>query len=188
MKNQKAMMNMVGGLIVGLVLGLLIGAMGAGGGLFGTAANEEGSAGEGNIELVPSRYYRVALEEAQAWLQSVNPEADDDISTSLQMIVALQEALATGNTPSQTEVVASDQAIDSVLLQMHDLLLSGENNDAVIEAFNTCIGFNNDPYTGPGVYLYLEVPEEGEDNVPSDWEAQAAAQDGILWSTECLED
>jgi hypothetical protein len=169
---------MIGGLVIGLLVGLLASASG----LFGTASDNNDNGGNA-VEVDPNRFYLVELSQAQEWLQEVNPE----LATQLQ-----GDLLSIGEIGGPSLATAFDlsrynpEAVDRVLLNLHNVLLQEE----VVgqgDAFNTCLGIQQNPYEQTGaVYLYLEVPSNVAGEVPSDWQETSGQQeDGILLSTQC---
>jgi len=178
-KMKQEYMYGVGGLVFGFLLGIVL--VGAGGdGLFGTAA-DTGNGGS-NIPAIefPTQYYLVPLEEAQTWLQQ-NYQGDySSISGDIDIVNGF------GNTQNISEYYDQNQgSVNTVLLSLQNTLFSDTQADGAV----TCVGINQDVYTGPGVYVYVEVTSDLASNVPDTWDNLGAPKENnMLWTTECLKD
>lgn len=175
---KKTQLYGIGGLIIGFLLGaILVGAAGEDLGLTGTASDANGNTI--NIELAPLDYYLVPIEEASAWLRTNYPDEADEVSDDLDAVNGLF-----GTADFGTYYAENQGSVENVLLTLQGLLFADVNPDV-----STCVGINQDVYSGPGVYVYVQVPDNMADNVPVDWEdlkLDGPKEDTMLWSTQCL--
>lgn len=188
MKRMKPreMVYMFGGLLAGLVIGaVLIGTSeDMRESLFGTAA-EPGSGGGKAVEIDPKQFYLVDLNTAQQWLETVNPDEKGELEEPLSDVAGLTQA--GGVLDLGQYFVDKRESFDTVLLSIQDALLTEAGVDEGT-ALTACIGLDSDPYslTGPGVYVYVGVPKDMTDQVPSDWTQLAGPKEqNMLWSTAC---
>jgi len=165
--------------LVGLVVGLLIGVGGGIAGLWGTSSTGNGDSDA--MEVEPSRFYLVDFQAAQAWLETQNADETEALRGDLEAVSALQQA-----TNLASYLGDNQGSVDKVLALIHETLTtSGGGNPQAVTA---CIGVDSDPFspTGPGLYVYVEVPANAAESVPQDWQAlQGPKEDNMLWSKDC---
>ena len=179
MKNQKQMMYGGGGLLIGFIIGILL-AGSAGIDLAGTAVSDTDGGDSIAIEFVPSKYFLIPIEDAEAWLQANNPDVYQEISSDITVVGGMYDA-----NDISTYYAENGGSVDTVLISLQNTLFADRESE---DDTNTCIGINQDVYTGPGVYVYVEVSPDLADNVPDSWEElDGPKENDILWSTECLE-
>ncbi len=181
----REMLFMIGGLVVGLALGAaLIGTSeDLRTGLFGTAADPGGGT-DPNIEFRPGQFYLVDFDEAEDWLQEIEPEVAEELEQDINSVQGLESASDLGQ-----HFRDNQDSVDTVLFTMHNTLLREEGvSDENLAGFATCIGIDTDPYsTQPGLYLYLEIPSSVEGNIPANWQKlDGPRENNMLWSTTCF--
>lgn len=183
-------------LAVGLIVGLLLGALVIGSSddlrssLFGAAATA-------NSAVTPS-YYLVDMPTTRDWLVETYVDEADAIDEAITKIEDL--ALARDFREALDE---AEPEIDLVLAKTH-FALSGAVAEAeataepteeptalptplVNEEFAsdvvTCLGLDDNPYNldGPAFYMYLEIPAEGVDELPEEWELLDEPLDRALY-------
>jgi hypothetical protein len=182
MKIKREYQYLIGGLVVGLIVGVVLG--GAGGdGLFGTASDPNSDKGSDAIEIDPSKFYLVDFAEAQNWLESIDPDSKEEIEDDLNLVQDL------ANTEDLTQYVVDNQtSIEQVLITLQNALMQ-ELSIQGVQNFTTCIGLDRNPYSlsGPGVYLYVQLPEDNTENLPQSFqELSGPRESDILWSTACF--
>jgi hypothetical protein len=185
MRNKREMTNLVGGLIIGLIVGILIAAAG-GDSLFGTASDPNNNRNITGIEVDPSKFYLVEFDAAQGWLSDIDPDSREEIDAALGSVEGLITAEDFESYASDAETQA---AINIVLAAIREALLSQGTLDGVTN-FNTCLGIDRNPYSlsGPGLYLYVELPQSGTSGLSTTFtenEASGPHESDILWSTAC---
>jgi hypothetical protein len=187
MKNR-SMIYLVGGLVVGFLVGVVV--IGSADGLrtdlFGTAADSGDSSGT-NIEFDELTFYEVEFGDAEDWLSAVEPEVSEALTEDLDNVNGL------GNADNLGQYFTDVQdSIDTVLFTMHNALLDDANLAAPLRArASTCIALNSDPYSlsGPGVYVYVQVPDDAAQTVPADWTSLTGPKEqNMLYSTTCYSD
>jgi hypothetical protein len=165
--------------LVGLLVGLLIGIGGGIAGLWGTSSTDNGK--NDAMEIEPSRFYLVDFQTAQTWLEAQNSSQTEALRADLEAVSALQQA-----TNLAVYLKDNQESIDKVLALLYQALTTGRVNNP--QAVMACIGVDNDPFspTGPGLYVYVEVPASATPSVPSNWQAlQGPKEDNMLWSKDC---
>lgn len=167
--------------VVALLVGIVLGGLASGQGLFGTASDSSNTTSE-TVEIDPSRFYKVTFEEAQGWLTS---NSDDNLDESLSTVAGLANAgLDLGQ-----YFVDSEDSVDTVLFSLQNALLSEDVDENTANAVTTCIGVDSNPYspTGPGLYVYVEVPD-GVD-VPDEFQDNTVStpqESSITWAASCI--
>lgn len=166
-------------MIGGLVMGLLVGMAASAAGLFGTVV-EPGNENDTAIEVDPSRFYTVEFNSAADWLNEVDPEASEALASDIQVLNNWDGTI--GLEQFQPE------NLETLILAMHQALLDEENVSGN-QKIQTCIGIDQNPYslTGPGIYLYWELPEDKGSDLPSNWtSATQPREESIYWSAQCI--
>lgn len=185
-KNRE-LIFLTGGLIVGFVVGVIL--IGSSDemrtDLFGTVGDTGGS--NSDIEFDELTFYEIEFDDAKDWLSEVEPEVSEELAEDLDHVNGL------GDTDDLGEYFTEVQdSIDTVLSTMHRTLLEGiDLEDAIRTRVSTCIALNNDPYSlsGPGVYVYVQVPEDMVETVPVGWESlEGPKEQNMLYSTTCYSD
>jgi len=171
---NKELMYAVGGLVVGFLVGVII--IGSSDSLrtdlFGTAG-DTGGGSDPNIEFDKLTFYEVEFGDAQDWLDSVEPEVAEELQEDLNNVNGLSTTDDLG-----TYFTDVQDSIDTVLFTLYESL---DVNDGEV-----CIALNSDPYSGPGVYVYVEVSEESAETVPADWNSLGGPKEqNMLYSTTC---
>ena len=160
-------------LVVGLVVGLAIGMV-----LVGTSDTLRnslfGTAGSGN-KSSDVAYYLVGLDQAGEWLQARFPDSSDKVQASMKTLAKLPDFWGEGEALKAAE---EDMAV--VLLRMYAAIQNPEAEEGDVEklkaapesGLSVCVGIDDDPYTGPTVYLYLTLPKEQAESleIPKAWE------------------
>ncbi len=163
-----------------LLVGILVGGVAGGQGLFGTAIDNSNA--DANVEVDPSRFYMVKFEDAQGWLQTFS---GDNLEQPLTEVAGLANAINLGEYFVQTEA-----SVDTVLFSLQNALLKEDGVDQnVANAVTTCIGVDSNPYslTGPGLYVYVSVPDGIE--IPDEFlegELNAPQENSITWAASCV--
>ena len=179
---------LVGGLVVGILVGAII--IGSSDGLrtdlFGTAA-DSGNSTDPGIEFDELNFYEVEFGDAKDWLSSVEPDVSAELEEDLDNVDGL------GTTDNLGEYFTSVQdSVDTVLATIHGSLLDSlDLDEAVRDRARTCIALNNDPYSlsGPGVYVYVQVPDDAVETIPADWSSLTGPkEENMLYSTTCYSD
>lgn len=181
-RRSKELYYLLGGGLVGVVIGMLL--MAANDDLrqdlFGASASNNDNTTEG-IEIDPRAFYVVEYSQAQAWLASVQSE-DYEAAWSVIGGIASTEQLS-------DYLPQADSSIQEILAALRQALRGDESLDnAQDAAFKTCLGLDRaNDLTGPGLYIYVEVPPGLEDSVPDDWQAlDSPKENSLLWSVECF--
>jgi hypothetical protein len=178
----------VGGLIVGFLVGVVL--IGSSDGLrtdlFGTAGSA-GDSSDPSIEFDELSFYEVEFGDAKDWLDSVEPAVSQELEEDLNNVNGLGTTDDLGNYFTEIQ-----DSIDTVLFTLHNTLLENADMEGIDRSqVSTCIALNRDPYSvsGPGVYVYVQVPEQAANTVPADWTSLSGPQEeNMLYSTTCYSD
>jgi hypothetical protein len=186
-------------LAVGLIVGLLLGAV-----VIGSSADLRsslfGAAATANSVVTPS-YYLVDMPTTRDWLVEAYVDEAELIDEAIDKIEDL--SLASDFREALTE---SEEAVDLVLAKTHFALSGVMANAEDLEATETpteeptalptplvneefaadvvsCLGLDDNPYNldGPSFYMYFEVPAEGVDEMPEEWELLDEPLDRALY-------
>jgi|GEM_PF-3113331 len=180
---RKEIQYLMGGIVIGAIIGMLLI-------LLLEETNNQGTVADpntnetSNIEFVPQAFYLVEYEQAQAWLTSILADDPATLEANWELIAGLIDA----------EDISSywpdaNESIELILATIRKQLIAGQNVSAQQNAaLSTCIGIDQSPYniTGPGVYVYIEVPTDLVETIPEDWEAlDTPKENNLLWTTQC---
>lgn len=183
-------------LAVGLIVGLLLGAL-----VIGSSADLRsslfGAAATANSAVTPS-YYLVDMPTTRDWLVEAYVDEAEAIDEAITKIEDLALARDFREALDETE-----PEIDFVLAKTHFALSGAVAEDEataepteeptalptplVNEEFAsdvvTCLGLDDNPYNldGPAFYMYLEIPAEGVDELPEEWELLDEPLDRALY-------
>ena len=161
-------------LVVGLVLGLVIGMT-----LVGTSDSLRdslfGTAGGGDKSSDVVYYYLVNLDQAEEWLQARFPDSSEKVQASMKTLAKLPDMWGEKDS---LKAVEEDMAV--VLPHMYAAVQNPDADEVDVEKLkvtpdselSVCVGIDDDPYTGPTVYLYLTIPKEQAESleIPKEWE------------------
>lgn len=210
MSQQNSLIYLIGGLVLGLIVGLLAASLVAGDDDDDDSALDEATVrqivAEQNTQLqaelstliegavqpqfntrdepLNAEYFLVPFTDTETWLEGEEVEIGEEFATDFESILGIETAEDLGVYFAEIDQGGSVENVLSVIYQtLLDSTGSGE-----LEAFAVCLGLDQDPYSisGPGLYLYLRVPEAISDDLPKEWELlNGPKEDSMLWSSEC---
>ena len=134
-------------------------------------------------DLTDSSFFLVTMDQAATWVEDAEGiEVSEDLT---ETILAANDI----TTSEDLELYFSSQVntVDGVLATVYDALQVNLGEESEVEV---CLGLDSDPYsvTGPIIYLYLQVPEVNEDDLPKEWELlDAPREESMLWSADCYD-
>jgi hypothetical protein len=171
-----------GGLVIGLVLGVAV--IGSSNDLredlFGTAANPTVDR-DNAVEIDAYSYYLVDFTEMQDWLAMVDPDSSDTLGDDLKTV----NDLATLVDISEFFTDETQTSVANVLSVVHTTLLQKAFENAQNTGLKTCFGLDR---ASSQMYMYLEVPDEVSEQVPTNWQKlEAPRANDLLWSTQCYQ-
>ena len=211
MENNNNILYVAVGVVVGLILGVVIVTLTASGGLsedqvrdivaqenaeLETALmagvnetiavamiNEQPEIVRQRRDLTEGSFFLVTMDQAAEWIDSAE---------GVEIPEGVTETILSANeiaTSEDLELYYSSQVntVDGVLANVYDVLQINLGEDAEVEV---CLGLDSDPYslTGPAIYLYLQVPQESEEELPKEWELlDSPREESMLWSADCYD-
>jgi hypothetical protein len=148
-------------------------------------------------------FYRISYVDLETWLDNVELDMDDDLMANLATVGEI-------NTSTDLILYFDDQteAVDNVLATVFMALnqqafgleataeaepTADSDGEEAEQLFMVCLAVDSDPYsaTGPGLYVYVEVPEELSDEMPKEsegWEELADPKElSMTWAAECYD-
>ncbi|MFW5748366.1 MAG: hypothetical protein ACOCYT_02000 [Chloroflexota bacterium] len=149
------------------------------------------------VDAADSSYFLVTMDQAEAWLSTVAEENEETFALQEQITEAIENARNPQNSfgsMNEIELFFDTQvsSVDGMLAGVYDALMINlsEGVTAEEEDLSVCLGLDNDPYSldGPTIYLYLQVPEATEEELPKEWELlDGPREESMLWTAECYD-
>ena len=148
-------------------------------------------------------FFRISYADLETWLDNAELDLDDDlvanlatvgeINTTTDLIVYFDDQTeAVNNVLSTVYLALNKQTLGTeATAEAAPTVESGEEQAASL--FTVCLAVDSDPYsaTGPGLYIYVEVPEELSDEMPKEnqgWEELAdPKENSMTWAAECYD-
>jgi hypothetical protein len=172
---RREMLFLVSGLVIGLLFGMIL--VGSDDNLresiFGTA----GSVKKTNVD-----YYLVNLDDAQTWLTAEYPQNSEEVKAAFDKLGMIPVSAV-----PNADFKAAEQDISYLLPQAYAALVGEKNADPIEpkadDPTSVCLGLDDDPYTGPTLYLYLTIPSDSARKLDAakNWEKLKDPQTNVLY-------